>query len=157
MKLARANQHPPVHQLAVLFIGWAAFLHPLLDPVLTQHSTTVNLFGLLTFDLFFCVWFFSNPDHTTFQPNHPSYPTDLATLLTCILALPINPLPIYLLLFMAKNLYLLAKLLPFGTTYSNSFWLNLYFLVRPFPFGTTFNSSWLNFYFLAFFFFGHNF
>jgi hypothetical protein len=53
MKLARVNQHPPVHQLAILSIGWAAFLHPVPNPVLTQHSTTINLFGMLTFDPFY--------------------------------------------------------------------------------------------------------
>ncbi len=75
------NQHQPVHQLNVLSIGWAAFLHPVPEPVLTQHCTKVNLFGLLTFDPFYLVGgcSFSNPDHTTLQPYHP---TSLATLLT---------------------------------------------------------------------------
>jgi len=53
MKMAKVNQHPPLHQLAILSIGWAACLHPVPDPVLTQHCTTVNLFGLLTFDPFY--------------------------------------------------------------------------------------------------------
>jgi hypothetical protein len=53
MKMARVNQHPPVHQLAILSIGWAAFFHPVPDSLSTQHCTTVNLFGLLTFDTFF--------------------------------------------------------------------------------------------------------
>jgi hypothetical protein len=47
------NQHPPVHQLPVLSIGWAAFPHPVPDPVLTQDCTTLNLFGQLTFDPFY--------------------------------------------------------------------------------------------------------
>jgi len=49
---ARVNQHPTVHQLAVLSIWWAVFLHPVPDPVLTQHCTS-QLFGLLTFDPFY--------------------------------------------------------------------------------------------------------
>ncbi len=32
--LARVNQHPPMHQLAILSIGWAAFFHPTPDPEL---------------------------------------------------------------------------------------------------------------------------
>ncbi len=104
MKLARVNQSEAAPTSAPVgrsvHIGWALFLHPVPDPVLTQHSTTVNLFGLLTFDPFyFFVCFFPNPDHTTLQPNHPSYLTDLAPLLTCILALPTNPLCIYPLFF----------------------------------------------------------
>jgi hypothetical protein len=42
---ARVNQHPPMQQLAILPIGWAAFLHPVPDPPLTnQHCTPVNPF-----------------------------------------------------------------------------------------------------------------
>ncbi len=49
--------------LVVLSIGWAACsFHPVPDLVLTQHYTTVNLFGLLTFDPFFVFGlFFSQP------------------------------------------------------------------------------------------------
>jgi hypothetical protein len=36
---AIVNQHPLVHQLAILSIGWAMFLHSVLDHVLTQHCT----------------------------------------------------------------------------------------------------------------------
>jgi hypothetical protein len=55
--LARVNQHPQIHQLAVLSIGWAAFFHPVPDPSLTL--STLNLFWLLTFDPFsFGVLFF---------------------------------------------------------------------------------------------------
>jgi hypothetical protein len=80
ISLARVNQHPPVHQLAVLSIGWAAFPHPVPNPVLTQDCTTVNVFGLLTFDpSYFLVFFLPNSDHTTLQPNHPS---SLDTVLT---------------------------------------------------------------------------
>ncbi len=57
---ARVNHQS--HQLAVLSIGWwAAFLHPVPDSVLTQHPTTVNLFGLLTFDPFYLLGVFSPP------------------------------------------------------------------------------------------------
>jgi hypothetical protein len=123
-----------VHQLAVLSIGWAAFLHPVRNPVLTQHCATVNLFGLLTFDPFcFFGCFFLNPDHTTLQPNHPG---SLATLLTYyIIDLHLHstcrPLTYLLSIFSWLNLYLLAKLFSFGTTF-NIFWPNLYFLAKPF-------------------------
>jgi hypothetical protein len=98
---ARVNQHPPVHQLAVLSIGWAAFLHSVPGPVLTQHCTTVNLFGLLTFDPFYFLGVFLT---LSILPSNlitlvPTYPTDLVKLLTCILALPTNPLPTYPLFF----------------------------------------------------------
>jgi hypothetical protein len=55
------NQHPPTHQLVILSMGWAAFLHLAL---ITQ------LF--LVFDqwVFFGLFFFLNPDlHTTFSPR----------------------------------------------------------------------------------------
>jgi hypothetical protein len=55
--LARVNQHPQIHQLAILSIGLAAFFHPAPDPALTLY--TVNLFWLLTFHPFsFGVFFF---------------------------------------------------------------------------------------------------
>jgi len=76
---AKVNQHPPVHQLAVLSMGWAAFFHSVSNPMLTQHCNTVNFLGCWLLTLFICWVFFFNPDHTIFQPNHPS---SLATLLT---------------------------------------------------------------------------
>jgi len=84
---ARVNQHPPVHQLTVLFIGWAAFFHRIPDLVLTQHCNTINLFGLLTFDPFYFVGcFFLNltilPSNLItslipYLPYWPSYIVDL--------------------------------------------------------------------------------
>jgi hypothetical protein len=75
---ARVNHHPPMHQLAILSMGWAAFF---------VQPQSINFFLFFTNE-FFLGCFFLNPDpHTTFPPN---YPTDLATLLTYILTLLIN-------------------------------------------------------------------
>jgi hypothetical protein len=51
-------------------------------PWINQHCTLVNLFGLLTFDLFFLSIFFSTL--TSLLPSH------LITLQLYILALPTN-------------------------------------------------------------------
>jgi hypothetical protein len=59
--MTKVHQHSPVHQLAILSIGWAAaFFHLALEPCFNQHCSTINLFWLLTFDSFF--------DHFFFQP-----------------------------------------------------------------------------------------
>jgi hypothetical protein len=87
-RLTRVIHPSPV--LAVLSIGWAAFLHPVPDPALTNIVSQSDCWPLT---LFFEGCFFRNPNHTTFQA---SYLTDLAKLLTYILALPIKP-PTYLL------------------------------------------------------------
>jgi len=47
-----------VHQLVVLPIGWAVFFDPFPDSMLTQHCTTINLFGLMTFDPFYLLGVF---------------------------------------------------------------------------------------------------
>jgi hypothetical protein len=77
-KLARVNQPPWLHQLAVLSIGWAGWFASFSFtslPYVNQHSTTVNLFWLLTFDhLFFIAIFFSTL--TSILPTH------LATILS---------------------------------------------------------------------------
>ncbi len=101
------NQHPPVHQLAVLSIRWAAFLHPVSDPVLTNILPQSTSFGCSSLTLLppFCFWvFFLNPAHTTLQP---SYIIDLHVGLTYQ---PPNYLPS---IFSWLNLYLLAKNLSF--------------------------------------------
>jgi hypothetical protein len=67
---ARLNQPPWLHQLAVLSIGWAGWFASFSFtslPYVNQHSTTVNLFWLLTFHHFFSLPFFS-------QPWPPYYP-----------------------------------------------------------------------------------
>jgi hypothetical protein len=69
---AKVNQQPPwLHQLAVLSIGWAGWFASFSFtslPYVNQHSTTVNLFWLLTFHhLFFSLPIFS-------QPWPPYYP-----------------------------------------------------------------------------------
>jgi hypothetical protein len=68
---ARANQHPPMQQLAFLSMGWAAFFH------LVSIS---QLFLKFLTNEFFLGCFFFNPDLHTISP--PSYPTDVAILLT---------------------------------------------------------------------------
>jgi hypothetical protein len=50
-----------MHQLAVLVVGWDVFLHLVPDPALTQNCTTVNLFGLLTFEPFYFMGVFFQP------------------------------------------------------------------------------------------------
>jgi hypothetical protein len=69
----RAILNPtPMHQLAILSMGWGAFF--------SSSFTSVNFFGFLIYEFVF------NPDlHATFAPH---YPTNLATLLSYILALP---------------------------------------------------------------------
>jgi hypothetical protein len=75
---ARVNQSPRLHQLAVLSIGWAGWFVSFSFvslPYVNQHSTTVNLFWLLSFDhlIFRCQIF---PTLTSILPTH------LANLLT---------------------------------------------------------------------------
>jgi hypothetical protein len=90
---ARVNQHPPLHQLAILSIGWVTLFHPAPHLGLTKivpHSTILALWCFLL-DGFFLV----TPDlHTTlplnYHPTPPTYPIDLATLLTYIFNLPTN-------------------------------------------------------------------
>jgi hypothetical protein len=54
---ARVNpEHPPLHQLAILSIQWAAFFHLPPHPVLT-NITTVNLFGCWHWIFFFFNFF----------------------------------------------------------------------------------------------------
>jgi hypothetical protein len=77
--LARVNRPSWLHQLAVLSIGWAGWFASFSFtslPYVNRHSTTVNLFWLLTFDHFFFHWqIFPNPDLHTHHP--PSYYNDL--------------------------------------------------------------------------------
>jgi hypothetical protein len=105
--LARVNQQPPMHQLAVLSTGWVAFFHLASDGV--HHSPFLFAADHCTF-LLFSFWFlavFPGPDLTHNYPAHfptlisiaptlvsyllsptdtvtliTSYPTNLATVLT---------------------------------------------------------------------------
>jgi hypothetical protein len=43
--LARMNQHRPMHQLVILSMGWAVFLHPVPDPALTNIVSHSTFFG----------------------------------------------------------------------------------------------------------------
>jgi hypothetical protein len=43
--MMKVNQHSPVHQLAILSIGWAAFFHLALDPALTNIVPQSTFFG----------------------------------------------------------------------------------------------------------------
>jgi hypothetical protein len=61
---ARVNQHPPMHQLAVLSMGWAAF---------SIQPQSVNSFLFLTNEYFWCCVFFSTmifilPSHLVILP-----------------------------------------------------------------------------------------
>jgi hypothetical protein len=39
------NQHPPMHQLAILSIGWVVSFHPILDLALTNIVPQSNFYG----------------------------------------------------------------------------------------------------------------
>jgi hypothetical protein len=86
---ARVNQHPPLHQLAILSIGWVTFFHPTPDLALTKIAPHSTILACRPFDVFSWMGFFGNSDlHTTvaviYHPTPPSYPIDLITLLTYI-------------------------------------------------------------------------
>jgi hypothetical protein len=66
IRRAKMNQHPPFHQLAVLSIGWAVFLHPVPDPVLTQHCTSQLFWAAHFWSFLFFGCFFPNPELSTF-------------------------------------------------------------------------------------------
>jgi hypothetical protein len=143
----RVNQHPPVHQLDVLSIGWALFFHPVPDPVLTQHCTSQPFWAAdlwLSFYLlgvFFFLTLTSLPSNlVTLIPSIHYWFTSWLYLLTPYLStfyFSMAKLLSWLNLFLLKgsfnysslNLYLLTKPLPFGTT-SNSYKLNLYLLAQ---------------------------
>jgi hypothetical protein len=93
--MARVNQQPSIHQLAILLTGWAAFFH--LAPDRVHHSPFFFVADhciLLYFLVLDC--FSSGPDLTHSYPTHfpilvstaPTlvlyllYPTDIATLIT---------------------------------------------------------------------------
>ncbi len=97
---------------------------PFVNPTL-YHSQPFWVADLWPFLFFGC--FFPNLHHITFQLNHPSFLATLLTLLHYWFAsqLYLQPLTYLSFIFSWLNLYLLAKLLPFGTTF-NSSWLNLH-------------------------------
>jgi hypothetical protein len=70
---ARVNQHPPMHQLAVLSTGWAAFFHSAPDGV--HHSPFIFATDHFTF-FFLCGRFSPGPDLT------PTYPAHFPTLIS---------------------------------------------------------------------------
>jgi hypothetical protein len=47
----RVNQHPPMHQLVILFIGWVAFFHPAPDIMLINIVPQSTLFFKKVVDL----------------------------------------------------------------------------------------------------------
>ncbi len=150
---------PWLHQLAVLFTGWAIFFIRLF----TLHLT--NIFpqsNFLPADL----WpFFMGPNFS--QPFPSILPSHLVTLLTYLptdLPLSLNPKPNQLTtnplptlsILSWQNLYLfLVKLLSFGQTYI-SFWVTFFywqklhfFLAKFLSLGETYIFSWLNIFILA--------
>jgi hypothetical protein len=68
--MTKVNQHSPVHQLAILSIGWAAaFFHLAFDPALINIVPQSTLFWLLTFDSILTIFFSTLDLHTTFPPS----------------------------------------------------------------------------------------
>ncbi len=127
--MASMNGHPPMHQLAVLSMGWASVFH------LASISQLV-LVPDLSFILRLC-FFLKFDIHTTFGP---SYHTDLTILLTQLSYLPTNnsPLPpTYLPSIFSLTQSLLSKEKAFIFS-----WLNLFL-------GKTYIFSWLNLYLLT--------
>jgi hypothetical protein len=43
--MTKVNQHSPVHQLAILSVGWAAFFYLALDHALTNIVPQSTIFG----------------------------------------------------------------------------------------------------------------
>jgi hypothetical protein len=73
----------------IRWAGWSVSFPFVFLPYVNQHSITVNLFWLLTFDLFFVVNFFSTLTSILPTGHPPSYPTDLN--LNLAYELTINP------------------------------------------------------------------
>ncbi len=77
MTEARVNQQPPMHQLAVLSTGWAAYFHLVSDGV--HHSPFIFAADQCTFFfLVFSLLFFPGPDFTH------SYLAHLLTLINIV-------------------------------------------------------------------------
>jgi hypothetical protein len=55
--MTKVNQHSPVHQLAILSIGWAAFFHLALDPALINIVPQSTFFGYWPSTLFWTIFF----------------------------------------------------------------------------------------------------
>jgi hypothetical protein len=72
---ARVNQHPPLHQLAILSIGWVMFFHPASDLALTKIVPHSTILACWPFDVFSWMVFFGNLDlHTTLSLTYlPTY------------------------------------------------------------------------------------
>ncbi len=98
---SQVNQHPPMHRLVALSIGWVAFFHP------TSIST---FFGFWSMS-FFWGCFFSQPWPSyyfrTKLPYWPSYPVNLHFGPTY--QQTIEPSPTYLVTFF----FSLTKVLPY--------------------------------------------
>jgi len=63
------NQHPPMHQLTILFTGWAAFFHSTIDGV--HHSPFLFAAEHCTFSFVSVLGRFSlGPDLTQNYPIH---------------------------------------------------------------------------------------
>jgi hypothetical protein len=65
VSVARVNQYPPMHQLAVLSIGWVGILHLVPDLALTNLVPQTKFLGYWPLNLFFFGCFFSNLNHIT--------------------------------------------------------------------------------------------
>jgi len=96
VRTARVNQQPPMHQLAVMSIGWATFFHSVPDgvhhtplPFTADHYIYIYIYIYKFFkkkiDLFFIVLFLNLTSHIATLIT--SYPIDLAIILTTY---PIN-------------------------------------------------------------------
>jgi hypothetical protein len=71
--MARVNQPPWLHQLALLSTGWVTFLHPVTDTMVTNIGAESNLFSC--WPLIFSYW------SLFFQPDLALPPTYLPTYL----------------------------------------------------------------------------
>ncbi len=74
--LTKVNQHPPMHQLTILFRGWVVFFNMVHDLALTNDVPQSTFFSYWTLTFSSC--FFPNRNLRIIFP--PSYPIDLTTL-----------------------------------------------------------------------------
>jgi hypothetical protein len=74
--LTRMNQHPLMHQLAILFRGWVVFFNMVHDLALTNNVPQSTFFNYWTLTFSNC--FLPNPNLHIIFPL--SYPIDLTTL-----------------------------------------------------------------------------
>jgi len=132
--MAKVNQHPQTHQLAILSMGGATFFHSIHVPVLTHIAPQSTFFGYwhLIFILswsFFGGRFFPQPWPLYYLPTYLhfslSYLANLHLGLTYKLVLKPPIYPPYL----ATLYFSMAKSLSFNKTFIY-FWLNFYLLTK---------------------------